>query len=80
MHLYETINNFLLDKDFFISIIKSHLHLYGFEQVLSMQEKEIKVSFPSFVLVVEGYNFKVLKLTKNELLVLGIVDNLRIVR
>ena len=71
MHLYKTIKNFLLDKDYFINTYENHLHLYGFLEVLSLQEEEARVQFENFKLCVKGQDFRVLKLTKNELLIQG---------
>ena len=71
MHLYKTIKNFLLDKDYFINIFDTQIHIYGFLEVLCLQEEEASFQFENFMLQVKGQNFRVLKLTKNEVLIQG---------
>ncbi|MBR1749127.1 MAG: YabP/YqfC family sporulation protein [Bacilli bacterium] len=77
MHLYKTIKTFLFDKEYFVNVFDSHIHLYGFLQVLSLQEEEASLRFPEFLLQIKGQNFRVLKLTKNELLIQGKISEMK---
>ena len=71
MHLYKTIKNFLLDQDYSINIFENQIHLYGFLEVICLQEEEASFQFENFTLQMKGQDFRVLKLTKNELLIQG---------
>ena len=71
MHLYKTVKNFLFDQDYFIDIWSNYLHVYEFIDILTLNEKEINLQLEKFKLLVKGDDFRVLKLTKNEILVSG---------
>lgn len=78
MHLYKTIKSFLFDKDYFINIFENHIHLFGFLDILSLEEKNCSFRFEKFTLELYGEDFRVLKLTKNELLIQGKIAEMRI--
>lgn len=78
MHLYKSIKSFLFDKDYFINIFENHVHLFGFLDILSLGETSSSFRFENFTLEIKGSDFRVLKLTKNELLIQGKVLEMRI--
>ena len=77
MHIYKTIKNFLLDQDYFIEKKKKNIHIYGFSKIEILQENRALFIIREFKLEILGQDFRVLKLTKNEILLQGIVKEMR---
>ena len=65
MHLYKNIKSFLMDQEFI--------------DILVLNEEEISLQLEKFKLIVKGTDFRVLKLTKNEILVSGKVLEMRFI-
>ena len=77
MHLYKTIKNFLFDQDYFIDLWQNNIHIYGFLDILSLQEEKAGFHFERFDVELVGKDFRVLKLTKNEILIQGELREMR---
>ena len=77
MHLYKIIKNFLFDQDYFIDIWQNNIHIYGFLDILCLQEKKAFFHLEKFDIELTGEDFRVLKLTKNEILIQGKLESMR---
>ena len=77
MHLYKLVKNFLFDQDYFIVIWQNNIHIYGFLDILCLQEKKAAFHFDRFDVELVGVDFRVLKLTKNEVLIQGVLESMR---
>ena len=77
MHLYKTIKNFLFDQEYFIDLWQNNIHIYGFLDILSLQEEKAGFHFERFDVGLVGKDFGVLKLTKNEILIQGELREMR---
>ena len=79
MHLYKTVKSFLFDQDYFIDIWDKYIHVYQFIDILTLNEKEVNLQLEKFKILVKGNDFRVLKLTKNEILVSGEISEMRFI-
>ena len=77
MHLYKTIKNFLYNKDYFIDCWASFIHVYGFLDIEILKEDKILLVLPNFKLELCGTQFRVVKLSKNEILIEGELTEMR---
>jgi len=77
MHLYKTIKNFLFDQDYFVDIWKNYTHVYGIVDIIELNEKRVVLLLENFKLQIIGKDFRVLKLTKNEILIEGTLEEMR---
>ena len=77
MHIYKTIKNFLLDQDYYIDLWQKNIHIYGFSKIEILQENRALFLIEEFKLEVLGQDFRVLKLTKNEILLQGTIKEMR---
>ena len=77
MHLYKTIKNFLYDQDYFIDIWDKYIHIFHFIDIETLNENLIVLILDKFKLEIKGEDFKVLKLTKNEILIAGNIKEMR---
>ena len=78
MHIYKTINNFLLDQNYYIDLWQENIHIYGFQKIDVLQENRAVFVLEKFTLEILGKNFRVLKLTNKEILLQGSLKEMRI--
>jgi len=80
MHLYKTMKNFLLDFDYYIDIYEKNIHVFNYIDILKLNDQTIKLLMPSFTLEIIGHNFRVKKLEKREMLIEGVLENVRFIK
>jgi len=78
MHLYKTLKNFLLDQEYYIDMWKKFIHVYGIVDIEHLGEQEIVLILEKFKLQIKGFDFRILKLTKNEILIEGNIEGVNI--
>ena len=71
MHIFENLENFLRDKDYYIDIFKNTIHVYNYEALKSLTDKEIELELKEFNLIIKGENLVVKEMEKHEILVKG---------
>ena len=77
MHLKDNIKNFIYDQDYYISFYEEYIHLFNYKNINKIDDKNIEVSFDSFLLIIHGNNFIIKKMLLNELLVKGITKDIK---
>lgn len=80
MHLYKTMKNFLFDQEYFIDIWEDYIHVFGIIDIELLEEYKIILVLEKFSFIIEGLQFRVLKLTKNEILVQGVLEKVMVKR
>ncbi len=80
MHLYKTLKSFLYDQDYFVDLWKDCLHVYGIVDIDTLKEQKIVLTLEKFKLEINGENFRVLKLSKKEILIQGEVSEMKVLR
>lgn len=80
MHLYKTLKSFLYDQDYFVDLWKDCLHVYGIVEIDTLKEQKIVLTLEKFKLEINGENFRVLKLSKKEILIQGEVSEMKVLR
>lgn len=80
LHLYETMKNFLCDFDYHIAIYEEKVHIFNYVDIVKLTDKEIVLAMPTFSLVLKGENFAVKRLEKREILIEGILNEVRLQR
>lgn len=77
MHLYKTMKNFLLDFDYYIDIYEQNIHVFNYIDILKLNEHEVRLAMPNFILEITGHGFSVKRLEKREILLEGNLENVR---
>lgn len=80
MHLYKTMKSFLFDQDYFIDIWKTYIHVFGIVDIDTLSENTIILLLETFKLNLKGESFRVLKLTKNEILIEGKLESIGVIK
>lgn len=74
MHMKDSLINFLYDKKYFINIYDEYIHVFNYEELISLSSKKIELKFSSFKLVIDGDNLFINKMFPNEMLIKGIIN------
>lgn len=72
--------SFLFDQDYFIDIWKTYIHVFGIVDIDTLSENTIILLLETFKLNLKGESFRVLKLTKNEILIEGKLESIGVIK
>jgi len=71
MRFIDTIKSFLFDKEEYLTFFNNHAHIFGIESIISLTENLVIVKTKKTIVKIKGKNLKILKMTKEELLIEG---------
>ena len=74
MNLKESLVNFLYDKNYFINIYDDYIHVFNFQELISLSDKKIRLSLEKFKVEITGSNIIIRKMSKNEILIKGLIN------
>ena len=78
MHIKDTLINFLYDKEYFISIYDSFIHVFNYKELISLTSKLVILKLDKFKLEIKGEDLFITKMMPNEILIRGIIKNVGI--
>ena len=73
LHFKDTFKNFLYDLEDFITIYENHLHVFNYLKLNKLSDTEIVLTLPKMEVAISGTDLKIKQMTKQELLITGIV-------
>ncbi len=71
LHFNEYFKNFLFDLNNFISIYENNFHVFNYTKLNKLQGDEIIITMANKIVTIKGVDLKVIKMTKQELLIKG---------
>ena len=74
MHMKDSLINFLYDKKYFINIYDEYIHVFNYEELISLSSKKIELKFSNFKLVIDGSELFINKMFPNEMLIKGTIN------
>lgn len=77
MRIVKNIQNFLMDQDYYIDIFNNCLHVYYYEELITLTDALIELKLKEFNLIVEGENLIVSGMDNREILIKGKIILLR---
>lgn len=80
MRIIKNLQNFLMDQDYYIDIFNNCLHVYYYETLLSLSNTLIEIKLKEFILTIEGNDLIVSAMDNHEILIKGIINNMRFTR
>lgn len=80
MRIMKNLQNFLYDQEYFIDIFQNCLHVYYYEELLSLSDILIELKLKEFILVIEGENLSISSMDKHEMLMKGKINSMRFKR
>lgn len=72
--------NFLMDFNYYIDIYEEKIHVFNYIDIEKLTSTEIILAMPSFTLTLKGVSFVVKRLEKREILIEGILEDVRFTR
>ena len=73
LYFSEYFKNFLYDLDNFITIYENNLHIFNYQTLIKVSDQEIVVLINEKKVTIQGLNFKIKQMTKQELLINGVI-------
>lgn len=73
MHIKDNLINFLYDKNYFITLYEDYIHIFNYQELISLTNKLILLKMPKFQLEIKGENLFIVKMFPNELLIKGLI-------
>ena len=67
---------YINDTDFQIIYINNQLNIVNYEKINYMEDEKISLSHKEGTIVIKGNNLRVKKLLDNEIMMIGIFDNI----
>ncbi len=80
MQLQNRIRSFLIDKNYYIDIYDEEIHVFHYIDILKLQSDEIILQMDGFRLILMGEDFRVKRLENQEILIQGMLENLKMER
>lgn len=77
MRIIKNIQNFLMDQDYYIDIFNNCLHVYYYEELITLTDNLIELKLKEFNLVIEGEGLIVSAMDNHEILIKGKINLLR---
>lgn len=78
MHIKENLINFLYDKNYFISIYDNFIHVFNYQELVSLTNNLIVLKMNDFTLNIGGENLFIIKMLPNEILIKGKINKVGI--
>ncbi len=80
MRIIKNLQNFLLDQDYYIDIFNNCLHVYYYQELLTLTPTLISLKLKEFTLIIEGTDLIISSMDNHEILIKGIINNMRFER
>ena len=80
MQIRDNLKNFLYDQEYYIDLYQDYIHLYDYEKLVSLTSTSIEIKFKSFLLKVKGQNLRIKNMDKKEMLIKGLIEEMRLYR
>ena len=79
LHFKDNFKNFLFDYDNFISFYENYLHVFNYKKLDKLNDKEIIIILSDKKIIIDGNNLNIKKMTKQELLISGVILKVELV-
>lgn len=78
MNIRNNLVNYLFDKDYVVSMYDDYIYFFNYKYLDSFDERQIIVSLQGKVFVLSGESMIIVKMTKEELLIKGIIKEIKV--
>ena len=80
MHILNNLKNYLYDQNYVVNIYDEYVYIFNYAELLRLTDNNVKIKFKDFEIEILGKNFFIYKMTNKEMLVKGVIDNVRFIR
>lgn len=78
MNIKNNITNYLFDKEYIICTYEDYIYIFNYNYLDSFNAKRIAVRIPKKHVVINGEDLTIVKITKEEMLINGIIRGITI--
>ena len=78
--MIENIKNYLYDKKYFINFYDDYIHIFNYIKLLDFNDTKVSLEMSDFTVNIKGEKLFVTKMTSNEILIKGIINDMEIKR
>lgn len=78
MKVYDRLKSYFTNKDYYISFSKDYIYILNYKEIKELSDKKIIVSFDTFSIIINGYNFKIKRKLNIEIELSGQFSNMEI--
>lgn len=78
--MIENIKNYLYDKKYFINFYDDYIHIFNYIKLLDFNDAKVSLEMSDFTVNIKGEKLFVTKMTSNEILIKGIINDMEIRR
>lgn len=79
MHMKDSLINFLYDKNYFINIYDEFIHVFNYQELISLSSKKIILKMESFKIDVSGTDLFITRMLPNEILIKGSIGKVEFI-
>ena len=79
MHMKDNLINFLYDKNYFINIYDEFIHVFNYQELISLSSKKIILKMESFKIDVSGTDLFITRMLPNEILIKGSIGKVEFI-
>lgn len=80
MNIKNNIRNYLFDKEYCICSYENNVYVYKYNYLESFNDKRITLKLESKIISVNGLNLRIMKITKDEILIHGEIKSIEMTR
>lgn len=77
MNIFSSLSNFLYDKEYFVTLFDKQIYVYNYTDLIFLGEAKIILLVNKFNLVIKGENLVVKQLDKREILIEGLIKEVK---
>lgn len=78
MKILDRIDNYLCDKEYKLTIKKNTINIVNYDEIIDFSPLKIAVKYSNKIITVEGKNLTISKMLEDEVLISGLISNIRI--
>lgn len=80
MRIVKNLQNFLVDQNYYIDIYNDNLHVYRYKSLNRLSNDKIILELEAFNLEIKGQNLIIKGMDTQEILIKGIIQEVRFIR
>jgi len=80
MNIRDNIKNYLFDKEYIVAMYEDYVYVFNYRYLEQFLENRIVVSIDNKKIALNGSGLSIVKITKEEILVKGIVSSVEVIR
>lgn len=80
MRIVKNLQNFLIDQNYYIDIYNDNLHVYRYKSLNHLSNDKIILELEAFNLEIKGQNLIIKGMDTQEILIKGIIQEVRFIR